>query len=191
MSRHAPSSKRVLTYLQRYGEINGDMIREISGTRISPSQVIYHLRSKGHTITAQRCGRVTTWTYAAEDIQLEKKRHNEEGPSLDVVYVTCRLCERKLAVKVWPGNTPDTRRICANCLEIKDHDGHFFNNNNTPQKLTASARRKCEVRTSSRCKTYRPGDKGFKERAQQCTPPRQIKRKASDLVKEAIFTMEF
>jgi hypothetical protein len=186
MPRKKPLTKMVLEHLQKYGRIDYAQVSELAWSSKQPCQVIYYLRRAGHDIRGN--GRpATEWTYHGEIDNAEKTataRRHSLGPALEDAEVKCSVCGYVFHVQVWPGEKPDSRRVCHRCRQRQTDIG-------TDEVMSIpapSAQVKPEL---PECKVYRPRDKGFEERAREVTHIKKIKNRATDLAPSVRFSFKY
>lgn len=178
---------RVLAHLHERGKIATATVQDIIGSHRKPSEMLGYLRRRGHVIETDLPRYATEWIYHGQ----EGKRHGV-GPDLETHKLPCIRCGTVIHVETWPGEKPHKWRKCAKCLELKDDTakGDWFSNNEERRKVTQASRvvKQC---THDQGTVYRPGDKGFEERARAVTHIKDIKNRATDLAPGVRFSFKY
>lgn len=185
----ATTAHRVLAHMKERGRIPTATVQSIIGAHRPPSQMLGYLRKRGHIIETDLPRSPTEWIYHG---QVETPEQHGQGPDLETHIIYCIRCGSPLQVQTWPGEKPHKWRKCAKCWELKDDSakGDWFSNNEERRKVT-QASRVVKQGTHDQGTVYRPGDKGFEERARAVTHIRDIKDRVTDLAPGVRFSLRY
>jgi len=90
-----------------------------------------------------------------------------EGPELVKHKVICMVCGNETSVKVMPDVKPPTHVKCYDCKTKNDNSTLFMTN--TELRMITERNRTARKKMDSNVAIFKPGDRGFKSRAAQCT----------------------
>jgi len=113
--------------------------------------------------------------YQKDRKHIYNKREYLGTPDVHIT-IPCMRCGAKLDVRVPEGEEDkvDMRRLCAKCKSVDTEEGFLGH-----RKMQAAEQRRGpdphKQWVREEVKVFKPGDKGFAERASQCTPPSEIK----------------
>jgi hypothetical protein len=185
---------RVIEALNINGEVTRKELETMSSTE-SPSEIIRRvrrLRGIGVKVVRNIPGTRRAEAWALEDKSAgmdahlrNRQRGSLEGPELETVKVKCMRCGADVNVDVWPGDSAPGHKLCCRCNagsheEAIDYKGKGHRGKSVIEKPVHEP-----------CRVFRPGDRGFKERATACTPPREIKDRLSDKMANVSLNIKF